>query len=137
MHPRAQRREFPRRRTAPHIDDYRRFLEAEGNCPEYVAQATSRISTIVAGCEFKRISHITSEKVAEHLHALRRDPPRPVLPVGKESFTPAELTEALGGAKVRRVRASERNARARSSRQARARRIAHQPPTPLSLDPIS
>src|SRR5437016_2769484 len=80
-----------------HLHDYRRFLEAEGNCAEYVAQATARIGAIIDACGFKRTTDLSSEKVAEFLHGLRKNPPRPVLPIGKAEFTPTELTVALGG----------------------------------------
>jgi hypothetical protein len=89
--------EHRKRPLGEHLDDYRRFLEAEGNCAEYVAQTMARIRSIIAGCQFQRIADLASEKVAEYLHGLRRDPPRPILPAGMADFTPAELTQALGG----------------------------------------
>ena len=103
--------EHRKRDLCEHLDDYRRFLEAEGNSVKYVAQATSNITAILVGCGFRRIGEMTAEKVAEFLHGLRRDPPRVVLPVGKVEFTPAELAMALGGvrpAKLARVIAREK-----------------------------
>lgn len=103
--------ESRKRPLGEHLDDYRRFLGAEGNTVKYVAQTTANIQAILDGCGFQRIGDVTSEKVAEFLHGLRRDPVRPVLPVGKAEFTPAELTAALGGvrpAKLARVIAREK-----------------------------
>ena len=99
------------RSLAEHMDDFRRFLEAEGNCAEHVAKTTAQIKAILDGCAFRRIADLTSEKVAEFLHGLRRDPPRPVLPAGRAEFTPTELISALGGnkpAKMARVLERER-----------------------------
>jgi hypothetical protein len=52
---------------------------------------------LLARCRFVFISDLTSEKMVELLHDLRRDPPRPELPPGQASFTPRELVAALGG----------------------------------------
>jgi len=104
--------ELHRARTlADHLDDYRRYLGAEGNCTEHVAKTSARIKAIIDGCGFQRIADLASEKVAEFMHGLRRDPPRPVLAVGQETFTPAELADALGGTrpgKLSRIIAREK-----------------------------
>lgn len=63
--------EHRRRPLAEHLDDYKRFLEAQGNSGKHVAQTTANIKAI--------LGDMTSEKVAEYLHGLRRDPNRPVL----------------------------------------------------------
>lgn len=89
--------EHRRRPICEHLDDYRRSLDSLNNCAEHIAQTTARITAIICGCKFERIADLDSEKVAEFLHDLRRNPPRPVLPVGQIEFTPAELTDALGG----------------------------------------
>lgn len=86
-----------------HVDDYRRYLEAEGNCREYVAQTNARIRTVLDGCQFAFIADLAAEKVAEFLHGLRRDPPRPALSLGQEWFTPRELVAALNGARPRKL----------------------------------
>ena len=86
-----------------HLDDYRRYLEAEGNCKEYVDKTSARVRSILDGCRFVFIADLTSEKVAEYLHGLRRDPPRPVLPPGQESFTPREMVAAIGGIRPPRL----------------------------------
>jgi integrase len=91
---------FEEHRTRPlaaHLDDYRRFLAAEGNCWEYVTKTCARLRAILDGCRFVFMSDLAAEKVTEYLHCLRRDPPRPVLPTGQEWFTPRELAAALGG----------------------------------------
>ena len=98
------------RPIADHLDDYQRFMAAEGNCVEHVAKTAAQIRAIIDGCGFRFIQDLASEKVAEFLHGLRRDPPRPVLVAGKEWFTPAELSDSLGGnrpAKLSRIIARE------------------------------
>jgi integrase len=87
------------RPLADHLADYRRFLEAEGNCPEYVAKTYARMVAILDGCRLVFIADLTADKVAQYLHDLRRDPPRPALPAGQEWFTPGELKAALGGSR--------------------------------------
>jgi hypothetical protein len=95
--------EHRKRPLADHLEDYCRYLEAEGNCPEYVAKTYARVQAVLDGCRFVFTPDLASEKVAEFLHGLRRDPPRPPLPVGKASFTPKELVEALGGVRPTRL----------------------------------
>jgi integrase len=89
--------EHRRRPLADHIGDYRRFLEAEGNCSEYVAKTYARIGEILDNCGFVFVADLSADKVTEYLHGLRRNPLRPALPFGKDSFTPEELKAALGG----------------------------------------
>jgi hypothetical protein len=86
-----------------HLEDYRRFLLAEGGCVEHVTKSCSRIQAILAVCRFVFTKDITAEKVAEHLHSLRRDPRRPVLEPEKEQFTGAELVEVLGGKRIAHI----------------------------------
>jgi integrase len=80
-----------------HLDDYRRFLEAEGNCPQYVAKTYARTHALIGGCGFSLITELFADKVTEFLHELRRDAARPALPPGQEWFTPGELNNALRG----------------------------------------
>ena len=86
-----------KRPLAEHLEDYRRFLEAEGNCAEYVAKTYARIKAVLDGCGFMVADDLGPEKVAEFLHGLRRDPVRPTLLVGQEWFKPRELMAALAG----------------------------------------
>jgi integrase len=88
---------------ADHVEDYRRYLAAEGNTADYVAKTCSRIQAVIDGGTFAFIADIIPEKVAEFLHGLRRDPPRPALPPGQELFTPRELVAALGGERPPRL----------------------------------
>jgi integrase len=85
------------RPLAEHLDDYRRFLEAEGNCCEHVVKTVARIQRILDGCEFVFIYDLSAEKVADFLYRLRRDPSRPIIPEQQEWFTPKEMRGALGG----------------------------------------
>ena len=80
-----------------HLDDYRRYLEAEGNCAAHVRKTCSQIKATIDGCGFVFTPDLAPEKVTEFLHGLRRNPPRPELPIGTELFTPREMVAALGG----------------------------------------
>jgi len=95
--------EHHRRPLIEHVDEYRRFLEAEGNISEYVVQTCSRIRAVNDRCRFAFITDLAAEKVSEFLHQLRRDPPWPALPPGQESFTPQELIRALNGVRPPRL----------------------------------
>ena len=86
-----------------HLDDYRRYLEAEGNCGAYVQRTIAQITAILDGCGFAFTTDLAAEKVTEFLHRLRRDPPRPALPAGQELFTPREMIAALGGIRPPRL----------------------------------
>jgi integrase len=110
------------RALAEHLDDYRRYLEAEGRCMEHVAKACARIRAILDGCGFLFIPDITPEKVAEFLHGLRRDPARPALPVGQDWFTPRELVTALGGIRPPRLARMMRREGLSVAGQGKARR---------------
>jgi hypothetical protein len=74
------------RPLAEHLADYRRYLEAEGNCGEYVTKTCARINAILGGCRFTFIQDLDATKVAEFLHGLRRDPPPPTQPPGAGWF---------------------------------------------------
>jgi integrase/recombinase XerC len=90
--------ESHRNRTlVDHLDDYRRFLEAEGNCNQYVAKTYARTRALIDGCGFALISDLSADKVTEFLHRLRRELARPALPPGQDVFTPGELMTALVG----------------------------------------
>jgi integrase len=95
--------EHRKRPLTEHLNDYRRYLKAEGNCAEYVAKTCARIQAILDGCRFVFIPDLSAAKAAEFLHGLRKDPARPELPRGKESFTPRELVAALGGVRPPRL----------------------------------
>ncbi len=86
-----------KRPLTEHAEEFRRYLAAEGNCPEHFTRTHARIVTIIEGCRFTFIDDLCPEKVVAFLHGLRRDPPRPALPPGQEWFTPAELVAALNG----------------------------------------
>ena len=86
-----------------HLDDYRRYLEAEGNCAAYVGKTFAQITAILEGCGFAFTTDLAAENVTEFLHGLRQDPPRPTLPTGQELFTPREMITALGGIRPPRL----------------------------------
>jgi len=91
------------RPLAEHLEDYRRYLLAEGNCQQYVAKTCAQIRTILDGCGLRFIRDLASEKVTEFLHQLRRTPARAELPPGKEWFAPREMVQALGGSRPTRL----------------------------------
>src|SRR6266849_985087 len=95
--------EHRNRPLAEHLNDYGRYLEAEDNCHEYVAKTCARIRAVLDGCQFVFIADVAAEKVAEFLHGLRRDPPRPALLPGQEWFTPRELVAVLNGTRPRQL----------------------------------
>ncbi len=86
-----------------HLDDYHRYLEAEGNCAAYVRKTRAQITAFLEGCGFVFTTDLSAEKVTEFLHRLRQDPPRPDLPAGQELFTPREMIIALGGIRPPRL----------------------------------
>jgi len=110
------------RPLAEHLDDYCRYLTAEGNCKEYVKKTEARIRAILTGCALAFIRDIAAEKVTEFLHRLRRDPPRPELPAGKEWFTPWEMVAALGGERPARLARVLRRERLEVKGNGKARR---------------
>src|SRR5262249_13856461 len=95
--------EHRKRPLAEHLEDYRRHLLADGDGVEHVEQTCARIRAILTGCQFVFLPDLDVDAVAEHLHDLRRTPPRPALPPGQEEFTPREMIAALGGTRPPRL----------------------------------
>lgn len=56
-----------KRPITEHVADFRRSLEAKENTPYYVSQTVSRIESAVAGCQFKRITELDGNKLADWL----------------------------------------------------------------------
>lgn len=77
-------------RTAGH-------LTAISIAPAAASALRSRLDAVLRACGFVLITDVSSDKVTEYLHGLRRDPARTLLPPGQEWFTPAELRAPLGG----------------------------------------
>jgi integrase len=88
--------EHHNRPLTQHLADYLRALLAKGDCQEHVDKTGARVRAILDGCKFVFIPDLSASAVAEFLHGLRRDPPRPELPPGQELFTKAEMMAALG-----------------------------------------
>jgi integrase len=84
------------RPLAEHVEDYRRHLLAKGDCSEHVSKTDARIRAVLDGTRAVFVGDLSASAVAEFLGDLRRDPPRPELPRGKEWLTKAELLAALG-----------------------------------------
>ena len=51
------------RALAEHLEDYRRYLLAEGNCKQYVKKTCARIRAILDGCGLAFIRDLAAEKV--------------------------------------------------------------------------
>jgi integrase len=64
--------EHRKKPISQHIVDYEKYLKAKANAPRYIALATGRLKTLIAGCKFKTISQITASSVANWLR-YRRD----------------------------------------------------------------
>jgi integrase len=107
---------------AEHLEDYRRSLVAKGNCARHVRLTMARIQTILDGCWFALIADIKPEAVAEFLHGLRQDGPRPELPAGKFWFTPREMIAAVGGRRPAQLARFLRRERLEVSGRGRARK---------------
>jgi integrase len=84
------------RPLAEHVEDYRRHMAAKGDCLEHIAKTAARVRAVLDGTHAVFIRDLSASAVAEFLADLRRDPPRPELPRGKEWLTKAELLAALG-----------------------------------------
>jgi hypothetical protein len=80
-----------KRALPEHLEDYHRHLLAKGDTEDHADKTRSRIQAIRDGCRFVWIRDLSASAVEDFLHALRRDPTRPELPPGQESFTKREL----------------------------------------------
>jgi integrase len=88
--------EHARRPLTDHLADYEAELRAKDLDAEHVQLTTGRLRAILVGCRFTFPADIKAAAVLEFLTNLRREKPRPELPVDQESFTPAELAALLG-----------------------------------------
>src|SRR5262245_52886821 len=84
-----------RRPLAEHLTDYEQTLLSRGIPAEHVRQTLTRLRAVVQGCGFVFPPDIKAPAVRIFLVGLRKDPPRPEVPV-QDTFTPAELGELLG-----------------------------------------
>jgi hypothetical protein len=60
-----------KRPLAEHAEDFRRYLAAKGNTPEYVAKLLFRLTAVLDGCRCSKIGDLQSSVVVEFLGALR------------------------------------------------------------------
>src|SRR5262249_34366949 len=65
--------EHAQRPLTAHLGDYIRDLCSNGRCRGHVDKTNARIQAILEGCGFVRVTDLSAEKVAAHLHDLRRD----------------------------------------------------------------
>ena len=63
--------EHAKKPLAEHAEDFRRYLAAKGNTEEYVAKILYRLTAVLDGCRFVKITDIQSSAVVEFLGALR------------------------------------------------------------------
>ena len=86
-----------KRPLADHLADYAAELERRGNSADHVRQTLGRVRALFAGCEFKMTDDVNAGRAVEWLAGLRRGgSTAPVLPDGRESFTPNEVAKLLG-----------------------------------------
>jgi integrase len=78
-----------------HLEDFRRFLAAKGNCREHVEKTVAQIAAVVKGCHFESVDDLQPSAVVEFLGDLRGADRRPILPPGKETFSTSELAAIL------------------------------------------
>jgi hypothetical protein len=97
--PRVQRN----RPLAEHLDDFTQEMRTRPRgkkkrppSPEHVSRTVARIRRVIQGCSFRIVGDIELQKVQDFLHGLTALPDAPVIPVGKDEFTKAELAELLG-----------------------------------------
>src|SRR4051812_10701997 len=64
--------EHAKKPLTEHADDFRRYLAAKGNTPEYVALASFRLLAVLDGCRFVRMADLQASAVVEFLARLRQ-----------------------------------------------------------------
>lgn len=57
---------------AEHLADYKRHLDAKGNCSEHVALTVGRIAAGLNGCRFVRMADLSASRLAEWLSEARQ-----------------------------------------------------------------
>ena len=90
---------FAKHRSRPlaeHIEDFGRYLTAEGDTPVYCRKAVAHVRAICEGCRFTHIGDLQPSAVVEFLADLRQPRPCPRLEPEKEWYTAVEMAEVLG-----------------------------------------
>lgn len=65
--------EHAKRPLAEHAEDFRRYLAAKGNTPDYVEKMLFRLTAVLDGCRFTKAADVQPSAVVEFLGTLRRD----------------------------------------------------------------
>jgi excisionase family DNA binding protein len=93
-----------------HLEDFRRYLAAKGNVPEYVANTYRQARAVTKACKFHRMDDIEESAVVEFLATLRQPKSLGVPNPSQELFTAEEVAallnvkpEALGRMARRRL----------------------------------
>ena len=90
-----------KRPLAEHVENFRQELASRNNTPDYVALVISRLSKLLDGCGFVRMSDLSASRVMDWLAKMRRNGPDSVpLDEGKVVFT---LKEAACVLKMKRT----------------------------------
>jgi integrase len=63
--------EHAKRPLAEHAEDFRRYLTAKGNTPEYVALVVFRLTAVLDSCRFIRVGDVQASAVVTFLAELR------------------------------------------------------------------
>jgi site-specific recombinase XerD len=62
-----------KRPLAEHAEEFRRYLAAKGNTPDYVAKLFTRLIAVLDGCRFVRVGDLQSSAVVGYLGQLRAE----------------------------------------------------------------
>lgn len=65
--------EHAKKPLAEHAEDFRRYLTAKGNTPDYVTLVLFRLKAVLDGCRFVRVADVQASAVVEFLAHIRQD----------------------------------------------------------------
>jgi integrase len=81
-----------------HLEDYGRYLAAEGNSRAYCSKTVASIQAILEGCRFKDVGDLQASAVVECLARFRRDRPIDFKPA-KDWYPVAEVCTILNASR--------------------------------------
>jgi integrase len=88
-------RKHQQRPLLEHLEDFRRYLAAKGNCAEHVQKTYRQARIVLEGCAFKTTADLSPSAVVEFLAGRRRHGEAVPVPE-QESFTEKEVAALLG-----------------------------------------
>src|SRR5262245_54157201 len=65
--------EHAKKPLAEHAEDFRRYLTAKGNTPDYVTLVLFRLTAVLDSCRFVRVADVQASAVVEFLARIRQD----------------------------------------------------------------